>query len=208
MTLRLTTRNLIAPSPFSYSIEFNAPIGASRMGARAHPRKPASTDENRVPVAGADAHTDCMRLLPRTDRWRATGSPHRSSHAVQSLKQDLFRGLTPWPIGHQAGLGGHVLVLLWYLKCLGDDQSGPLGRSQNTEFVTHAETEVVQWVREGFTNAAIARKMGISNDAVKRHIANALHRSGLAHRADLSSGRGTSKHRIAKAKSSPREKRT
>jgi catechol 2,3-dioxygenase-like lactoylglutathione lyase family enzyme len=49
----------------------------------------------------------------------------------------------------------------------------------------HAEWRVVEAVRHGLTNPDIAARQGVSTDAVKYHVANALQKLGFASRADL-----------------------
>jgi catechol 2,3-dioxygenase-like lactoylglutathione lyase family enzyme len=51
---------------------------------------------------------------------------------------------------------------------------------------------VVEAVRHGMTNPAIARRQGVSPDAVKYHVANALRKLGLSSRAELRRWDGTS----------------
>ncbi len=51
--------------------------------------------------------------------------------------------------------------------------------------LTPAEWRVVEAVRHGLSNPQIARRQGVSLDAVKYHVANALQKLGLPRRADL-----------------------
>jgi catechol 2,3-dioxygenase-like lactoylglutathione lyase family enzyme/DNA-binding CsgD family transcriptional regulator len=51
--------------------------------------------------------------------------------------------------------------------------------------LTPAEWRVVEFVRHGLTNPAIAELQGVSLDAVKFHVANALAKLGLASRKEL-----------------------
>jgi DNA-binding CsgD family transcriptional regulator/catechol 2,3-dioxygenase-like lactoylglutathione lyase family enzyme len=51
--------------------------------------------------------------------------------------------------------------------------------------LTPAEWRVVEAVRHGMSNPQIARRQGVSLDAVKFHVANALAKLGLATRAEL-----------------------
>ncbi|GAA2636268.1 hypothetical protein GCM10010399_81500 [Dactylosporangium fulvum] len=51
--------------------------------------------------------------------------------------------------------------------------------------LTPAEWQVVDAVRHGMPNRQIARRRGVSLDAVKFHVANALAKLGLASRAEL-----------------------
>lgn len=59
------------------------------------------------------------------------------------------------------------------------------GRPPHPDVLTPAEWRVVEAVRHGLGNAAIARRLGVSVDAVKFHVANALDKLGLARRTDL-----------------------
>lgn len=59
------------------------------------------------------------------------------------------------------------------------------GRPPHADVLTPAEWRVVEGVRHGLTSREIAARRGISIDAVKFHVANALQKLGLASRADL-----------------------
>lgn len=59
------------------------------------------------------------------------------------------------------------------------------GRPAHDDILTPAEWRVVEAVRHGLTNPAIARRQGISLDAVKYHVANALQKTGFEKRAQL-----------------------
>ena len=59
------------------------------------------------------------------------------------------------------------------------------GRPRHPDVLTPGEWRVVEGVRHGLTNPAIARRMGVSLDAVKYHVANALQKLGMASRAQL-----------------------
>lgn len=61
----------------------------------------------------------------------------------------------------------------------------PRGRPPHPDVLTPAEWRVVEAVRHGLGNTDIARRLGVSVDAVKFHVANALDKLGLARRADL-----------------------
>ena len=61
---------------------------------------------------------------------------------------------------------------------------GP-GRPPHDDVLTPAEWRVVEAVRHGLGNADIAARQGVSPDAVKYHLANALSKLGLANRAEL-----------------------
>ncbi|MBV9695600.1 MAG: VOC family protein [Gammaproteobacteria bacterium] len=59
------------------------------------------------------------------------------------------------------------------------------GRPPHADVLTPAEWRVVHAVQHGLTNQAIARRRGISVDAVKFHVANAVAKLGLRNRAAL-----------------------
>ena len=59
------------------------------------------------------------------------------------------------------------------------------GRPPHPDILTPAEWRVVEAVRHGMTNSEIARRRGISLDAVKYHVVNILLKLGLAKRAEL-----------------------
>lgn len=61
----------------------------------------------------------------------------------------------------------------------------PRGRPPHSDVLTPAEWRVVEAVRHGMSNPAIARRQGVSLEAVKFHVANALSKLGLASRAEL-----------------------
>jgi len=59
------------------------------------------------------------------------------------------------------------------------------GRPPHDDVLTPAEWRVVEAVRHGMGNAEIAGRQGVSPDAVKYHLANALSKLGLSNRAEL-----------------------
>ncbi len=59
------------------------------------------------------------------------------------------------------------------------------GRPPHDDVLTPAEWRVVEAVRHGLTNPDIARRQGVSLDAVKFHVANALQKLGFTSRAEL-----------------------
>lgn len=73
------------------------------------------------------------------------------------------------------------------------------GRRPFDDVLTPAEWRTVQAVRHGMTNAEIARRRGVSLDAVKNHVANAIAKLGLADRRALRQWDGVPKaSRLAK----------
>ena len=61
---------------------------------------------------------------------------------------------------------------------------GP-GRPAHDDILTPAEWRVAEAVRHGMGNAEIARRQGVSTDAVKFHVANILQKLGFAGREDI-----------------------
>jgi DNA-binding CsgD family transcriptional regulator/catechol 2,3-dioxygenase-like lactoylglutathione lyase family enzyme len=59
------------------------------------------------------------------------------------------------------------------------------GRPPHDDVLTPAEWRTVHAVKHGMTSRQIAQRRGISIDAVKYHIANALAKLGLANRKEL-----------------------
>jgi len=70
----------------------------------------------------------------------------------------------------------------------------PRGRPPHDDVLTPAEWRVVQSVRHGLSNAKIARLGGISLDAVKFHVENAIAKLNLTNRDALRRWRGIHKH--------------
>ena len=61
----------------------------------------------------------------------------------------------------------------------------PRGRPAHADVLTPTEWRTVHAVQHGMTNAEIARRRGVSVDAVKFHMANALAKLGLRNRREL-----------------------
>jgi len=59
------------------------------------------------------------------------------------------------------------------------------GRPRHPDRLTPAEWRVVHAVRHGLSNGEIRRRLGVSLDAVKYHVANAVGKLGLRDRAAL-----------------------
>lgn len=59
------------------------------------------------------------------------------------------------------------------------------GRPRHADLLTPAEWRTVHAVQHGQSNAEIARRRGVSVDAVKYHVANALAKLGLRNRREL-----------------------
>ncbi|HEV7384602.1 MAG TPA: LuxR C-terminal-related transcriptional regulator [Phenylobacterium sp.] len=59
------------------------------------------------------------------------------------------------------------------------------GRPPHPDVLTPAEWAIAESVRHGLTNPQIARRRGVSLDAVKYHVANALQKLGFDSRAEL-----------------------
>jgi DNA-binding CsgD family transcriptional regulator/predicted enzyme related to lactoylglutathione lyase len=67
------------------------------------------------------------------------------------------------------------------------------GRPRYNDVLTLAEWRIVNAVRHGLSNAAIAKLRGVSLDAVKFHIENATAKLGLPNKAALRRWRGVHK---------------
>lgn len=63
--------------------------------------------------------------------------------------------------------------------------TSPRGRPRGSDVLTPAEWRVVEGVRHGMTNTLIASRQGVSVDAVKFHVSNALAKLGFASRREL-----------------------
>lgn len=61
----------------------------------------------------------------------------------------------------------------------------PRGRPRHPDVLTPAEWRVANAVRHGMTNAEISRRLHVSLDAVKFHVANAVQKLGLRNRTAL-----------------------
>ena len=61
----------------------------------------------------------------------------------------------------------------------------PRGRPPHPDLLTPAEWRVAEAVRHGMTNPEIASRQGVSTEAVKYHVANALQKLGLSSRHEL-----------------------
>ena len=59
------------------------------------------------------------------------------------------------------------------------------GRPRHSDILTPAEWRVVEAVRHGMSNPTIARRQGVSVDAVKFHVSNVLGKLGLSRRSEL-----------------------
>ena len=64
------------------------------------------------------------------------------------------------------------------------------GRPPHPDVLTRAEWRVVNALRHGLSNRAIARRLNVSLDAVKFHVANAVSKLSLADRSALKHWRG------------------
>ena len=63
--------------------------------------------------------------------------------------------------------------------------TNPRGRPPHDDLLTPAEWKVAEQVRHGMTNRRIAERMGVSLDAVKFHVGNALSKLGFSSREQL-----------------------
>ncbi len=69
---------------------------------------------------------------------------------------------------------------------------GP-GRPRHDDVLTPAEWKIAEQVRHGLTNRRIAQRMGVSLDAVKFHVGNALSKLGFSSRSELKLWDGVAK---------------
>jgi DNA-binding CsgD family transcriptional regulator/catechol 2,3-dioxygenase-like lactoylglutathione lyase family enzyme len=81
------------------------------------------------------------------------------------------------------------------------------GRPRHDDVLTPAEWRIVHAVRHGLSNPQIAKRRGISVDAVKFHVANAIAKLGLVDRRALRQWRGTPRYGALR-RSSQREDTT
>jgi DNA-binding CsgD family transcriptional regulator/catechol 2,3-dioxygenase-like lactoylglutathione lyase family enzyme len=70
----------------------------------------------------------------------------------------------------------------------------PRGRPRHDDVLTPAEWRIVHAVRHGLSNPQIAKRRGISVDAVKFHVANAIAKLGLVDRRALRQWRGAPRY--------------
>ena len=61
----------------------------------------------------------------------------------------------------------------------------PRGRPPHADLLTPSEWRTVHAIQHGMTNAEIARRRGVSVNAVKFHVANALAKLNLRNRREL-----------------------
>ncbi len=66
------------------------------------------------------------------------------------------------------------------------------GRPPHPDVLTPAEWQVAEFVRHGMSNPAIAKRLGVSVDAVKFHVSNALTKLGFTQRSQLRQWDGVS----------------
>ena len=79
------------------------------------------------------------------------------------------------------------------------------GRPPHDDVLTPAEWAIVHAVRHGLSNARIAVRRGVSRDAVKFHVRNAIAKLGLRRRADLQHWPGVPKNSAAFRRATNRE---
>jgi DNA-binding CsgD family transcriptional regulator/catechol 2,3-dioxygenase-like lactoylglutathione lyase family enzyme len=84
----------------------------------------------------------------------------------------------------------------------------PPGRPRHGDVLTPAEWRVVEAVRHGLSNPAIAARQGVSLNAVKYHVGNALTKLGLASRKDLKHWSGVRRDSVLNRKAPDMSKAT
>jgi DNA-binding CsgD family transcriptional regulator/catechol 2,3-dioxygenase-like lactoylglutathione lyase family enzyme len=81
--------------------------------------------------------------------------------------------------------------------------NGGPGRPRHDDVLTPAEWKVAEQVRHGLTNRRIAERMGVSADAVKFHVGNALAKLGFSSREEIRKwdgvARGTALHALRRS---------
>ena len=81
--------------------------------------------------------------------------------------------------------------------------NGGPGRPRHDDVLTPAEWKVAEQVRHGLTNRRIAERMGVSADAVKFHVGNALAKLGFSSREEIRKwdgvARGTALHAMRRS---------
>ena len=70
------------------------------------------------------------------------------------------------------------------------DAAAPPTRLANADGLTRRERDVLALLSEGKRNKAIAHELSISENTVKFHVANVLHKTGTASRAELAAAAG------------------
>lgn len=76
---------------------------------------------------------------------------------------------------------------------------GRTGRPPHDDVLTPSEWRVVDGVRHGLSNPDIARRLGVTTDAVKFHVSNALGKLGLSRRTELRLWQGIRKDSVMAA---------
>jgi DNA-binding CsgD family transcriptional regulator/catechol 2,3-dioxygenase-like lactoylglutathione lyase family enzyme len=76
----------------------------------------------------------------------------------------------------------------------------PRGRPRHGDVLTPAEWRVAEAVRHGLTNPQIAKRQGVSLDAVKYHVGNTLLKLGLSSRMELKRWDGVRQDSVLKRK--------
>jgi DNA-binding CsgD family transcriptional regulator len=79
------------------------------------------------------------------------------------------------------------------------------GRPAYDDVLTPAEWRVVHAVKHGLSNREIARRRGISLDAVKYHVTNAVQKLGLSNRKELQQWHRAPRGSAMKNSSAPKE---
>src|SRR5437763_3187030 len=73
------------------------------------------------------------------------------------------------------------------------NRSPDRGRPRHDDVLTPAEWRVAELVRHGMANRRIAERMGVSLDAIKFHVGNALSKLGFSRRQELQRWTGVAK---------------
>jgi DNA-binding CsgD family transcriptional regulator/catechol 2,3-dioxygenase-like lactoylglutathione lyase family enzyme len=88
----------------------------------------------------------------------------------------------------RVGKFGSLFASLPFMK----GREGP-GRPPYPDILTPAEWQAVDGIRHGLTNRQLANRLGVSVDAIKYHVANALQKLGFSNRTELRSWDGVAR---------------
>ena len=144
----------------------------------------------REPLMSADAGAE---TVVRVVLMTADGGSIDITDAAGDLLV-LARGTaqaTSNPVRSGAGCPPSLAVLCKHLgRCKGRcsaAESAPVApsTSDSTSHLTGRESQVVAHVRQGFTNKEIARRLGIQEDTVKKHLQAVFSKLGVHRRALL-----------------------
>jgi DNA-binding NarL/FixJ family response regulator len=144
----------------------------------------------REPLTSADADVE---TVVRVVLMTADGGSIDITDAAGDLLV-LARGTVQPPhdrVADGAGCPASLAVLCKHLgRCKGRCTDAASPALESPSHLTERESQVVAHVRRGFTNKEIARRLGIQEDTVKKHLQAVFTKLGVRRRAlvALSSG--------------------